>query len=488
MSKFSEHLESLVQARVDKEQATVYGIARSSRIDRSTLYKFMSGERLPANNEVLGRLLEALRLSPTQEKELRGAYAIARMGETRYLCRQNTLAFLNFFEQNRPIDPSKSQDLLQGFNGSLPQEGARVYTGQVEVNNLVQMVIGVEAAREHGEIRIIAQPEYEYLVHMLSSLTLGRPCAVHHILCLENETPQEDNQYNLNCLRAAVELCLAQSDYHPYYYYDNILSHFKNSHLLPYLILTSACAVQLSYDHQYAVCLHGAAYAAFFRQIFNETREHAKPLISKLETAPESLDFYGAIQQKFGPPRYSCACDPCLLPSLDRDTAQKYILEIPNRDAILDAFCAYVEQQNDRLRQRGVTAYFTMEGLDAFCRTGRIWQVPHCVYAPLEPCDRAALLRRYLEQQKSGFQIRLLRPDRLSMPRGLEIAEFQDNHIAFVYARSTEQHAVVFLHEKSLSACFEDFFTYIKEDNLAYSVEQSRAVLCRKIEELQAET
>lgn len=72
-------MQALIQPRIDKGQLTIYGLAQNSKIDRSSLYKFLNGERLPASLAVLNRLMEALRLSPTQSSELRTAYDISRM-------------------------------------------------------------------------------------------------------------------------------------------------------------------------------------------------------------------------------------------------------------------------------------------------------------------------------------------------------------------------------------------------------------------------
>ena len=92
-------MQALIQPRIDKGQLTIYGLAQNSKIDRSSLYKFLNGERLPASLAVLNRLMEALRLSPTQSSELRTAYDISRMGEESYQRRRNTVEFLNDFNQ-----------------------------------------------------------------------------------------------------------------------------------------------------------------------------------------------------------------------------------------------------------------------------------------------------------------------------------------------------------------------------------------------------
>ena len=161
-----------------------------------------------------------------------------------------------------------ARNLLKRFLLRNPAPSLRmleVRTGVLPVNNLVQAVVGAETARPNGEILVIAQPDYDFLIHTLSALTLGRECSVQHILCLESESQEEDNHYNLGCLRAVVELMFSLKSYQPYYYYDNITSHFKNSNSLPYLIVTSECAYSFPII-KYAVCLRGAGICCLFPQ------------------------------------------------------------------------------------------------------------------------------------------------------------------------------------------------------------------------------
>lgn len=316
MSVFSQKLQALIQPRIDKGQLTIYGLARNSKIDRSSLYKFINGERLPASTEILSRLVDALRLSPTQAFELRAAYDISRMGEERYRRRRHTLEFLNFFNQYVGTQPAET--LPPPEPPPLPSGCSEVRTGVLPVNNLVQAVVGAETARPNGEILVIAQPDYDFLIHTLSALTLGRECSVQHILCLENESQEEDNHYNLGCLRAVVELMFSLKSYQPYYYYDNITSHFKNSNSLPYLIVTSECALQLSYNQKYAVCLRGAEYVAFFRKLFNDARKNANLMLSTLDTVTDNIRFYQNIFQKCAAPHWVCSCSPHILQSMDR--------------------------------------------------------------------------------------------------------------------------------------------------------------------------
>lgn len=484
MSVFSDKLHALVQSRMDKGQITMYSLAKNSNIDRSSLYKFINGERMPANMEVLGRLMEALRLSPAQTRELRAAYDISRMGEESYLRRRNTIEFLNAFGQYEDVQTVKPMPLPDP--PPLPPEGAEVCRGILSVNNLVQAAVVAEAARPNGKIQIIAQPEYDFLVHTLSSLTLGRSCAIQHVICLESETPEGDNRYNLDCLRAVVELMFSNYDYKPYYYYDSITSHFKNSNSLPYLIVTSECALQLSYDRKYAVCLRGSSYVDFFHKLFEDACGRSQLMISNMGTAFENIHFYRDIQSRTAPPRWDCCCEPCFSNLADREMLEKYVYDIPHREELIQSFLDFVAQK--RLippHKYPYVSYFTEAGLDRFCQTGRLWQFPASAYAPLEPRDRWELLRRCCESKCSHVVQRMLHNGLVRLSVRLEVIDFWDGHIAFIYERAPDQFTHLFLYEKSLSNCFEDLFSHIDESDLAYSEEETKAIFRQKMKELE---
>jgi len=485
MSVFSQKMQALIQPRIDKGQLTIYGLAQNSKIDRSSLYKFLNGERLPASLAVLNRLMEALRLSPTQSSELRTAYDISRMGEESYQRRRNTVEFLNDFNQYVDVHSLTPVPILEPL--PLPKEGAEVRSGILAVNSLVQSVVVAEATRPNGKIRVIAQPEYDFLIHSLSSLTLGRPCSIEHVICLESDSPEGDNQYNLDCLRAVVELMLSNRDYKPYYYYDSITSHFKNSNLLPYLVVTSECALQISYNRNYAICLRGEKYVSFFENLFDDACKRSNLMISTLGTITENLQYYyHEFVNRQSSPRWSCSCNPYFILYIDRPLLEKYLCDSPNREEIVQAFLHYQNYWGSLAQEKTpYIGYFTREGVEYFCRTGRLWHTPDSIYAPLEPRDRWEVLRRFCEDTNPSCTRLLLREPSVSFSSRLEITSFWDGSIAFSYELSPNKYAILFLYEKSLSACFDDLFSYLMEGNLVCTLSETKAYLRQKMDELE---
>ena len=130
------------------------------------------------------------------------------------------------------------------------------------------------------------------------------------------------------------------------------------------------------------------------------------------------------------------------------------------------------------------TEYFTAEGLDYFCRTGHIWQLPAFAVDPLEPADRYELLRRFCSHRASTNTFLIKSDSALSLGK-LEALVWRDKSVSFVYEHSPDQYTAFFLLEKSLSFCFTDFFAYIHESDMACNHEESMRYIQRKMEEME---
>ena len=99
--------------------------------------------------------------------------------------------------------------------------------------------------------------------------------------------------------------------------------------------------------------------------------------------------------------------------------------------------------------------------------------------------DRWELLRRFCEEQPPAFKSILLRNNPTPFPAHLEVIAFWDGSIAFSYEHTPHQFRVMLLFEKSLTSCFEDFFTYLENSRHVFRVSETKAFLRQKMEELE---
>lgn len=480
MSVFSEKLNQLAR----KKEIKMYQLAEHCGLDRSTVYKYLRGTRSVKSLELVNKFVEALQLDPTQTNELIEAYKISQMGDENFYRRKKVMEFFNSFcptlLQNET--PVPAFILQTTKNTTLPTD-CQVYEGEERINAVLQTALSAELFNTDGTIQIIAQPEYHFLFQMLSAAAGTDECDIHHIFCLDNTNSINATLYNLECLKSVTKSLLSQSGYTPYYFYDSVSAHFRNHMLLSNLIVTSACAIQISYDLRRAVYYTDRRKVNFFRGMFTDALKRSAPMIKRLDTISDSLDFYFAQYSKFGQPQGSCNAEPCLVPYLNRAMLEKYTEPIEHRSKLLDLFVRYTSIQSKTAFTNKSNEYFSAEGVDYFCRTGHLWQIPAFAMAPLEPVDRYELLRRFCDNRTATNTFLLKKNAPLSLGK-LEAVVWRDGGTSFVYEHSPDQYTAFFLSEKSLSFCFADFFAYVHESDLAYSNEDSMRYIEEKMDEL----
>lgn len=481
MSMLSEKLKEIIR----KKQIQMSALANLCDIDRATLYKYIKGER-KVNAEAFQQLMEGLRLSPEERAELQTYYNIAEMGEEDYLRRKNTSEFLSGFLH-------KAQEASAG---ALPPRGQAqpmregVLYGGLEINRTVWSAVHTEIEKENGRIDLMVQPEYDFLFQLLPMLAWERKsCTVRHILCLEATEKNGDNQYNLSCLKTVMQTLSADCDYVPHYYYDNVAAHFSNNNLLPYLVVTGDCAIQISRGMEYAVCHTGKEYVSFFRELFEKALQKTQPFCSKIHTVPENLAFYVQVALNEESPQYGCSAEPCFVPYLSRDMLERHVnWEIPGMKALVDQLMGYVHGMRKSWgKQNMLIDYFTLEGLDYFCDTGRFWQIPDFACAPLGPRDRYEMLRRY-DTMWSDSRVHLMyRPCMPGLPIEMETLAYRDGKVSFMQGHANNTYTAFTLREKSLSFCFEDLLSFLEKSGGTYTQEETRAILQRKMEVLKSQ-
>ena len=85
MTNFSTLLSSFIEAK----NIQIYPLTQYCNLDRSTMYKYINGKRLPPRQELVERIADYMRLSPSEHDELLTAWKIALIGEEDYYNRRS---------------------------------------------------------------------------------------------------------------------------------------------------------------------------------------------------------------------------------------------------------------------------------------------------------------------------------------------------------------------------------------------------------------
>ena len=80
MSVFSDLLEQYIK----EKEIKIYSMAATCQIDRSMLYRIISGKRNPPSPEIFFRISKYLQLAPAEYEQLLNAYELTRLGASIY--------------------------------------------------------------------------------------------------------------------------------------------------------------------------------------------------------------------------------------------------------------------------------------------------------------------------------------------------------------------------------------------------------------------
>ena len=281
MSIFSEQLKEFIS----QKQMTVYSLAQKCDMDRSNVYKMVQGRRKPSGQGQVEHMAEALALTPYERGKLLEAYHITSLGEDLYYERKAIIRFIESLRQ----DESGETIVPQIKRGSFPAGEDRALQGENNVNSCLLCMVEREMEKEKPEIRMICQPEYDFLYKLLSIYGRGKKSAeISHIMCMEEERETGREQYNISCLTGISPLLMSSGEYRVYSYYDRIQAHFYNMNLFPYLVLTSESAVLLTSDVSSGLYFSDKEKKEMFLPGSTPAKAVSAPLCVKRVTSPIS--------------------------------------------------------------------------------------------------------------------------------------------------------------------------------------------------------
>ena len=143
------------------------------------------------------------------------------MGEENFFRREHVSKIISgFYDMNSAdelVIPTGVQDMLD------MQEQLKTINGQANINRILKAVLEIEANKKSGHIKLMVQPEYQYIFDCLTSIDFNRNnTLVEAIIVFDKNEGHKSTTYNLNILQKLVPILFQCEVFHPYYVYDNV--------------------------------------------------------------------------------------------------------------------------------------------------------------------------------------------------------------------------------------------------------------------------
>lgn len=482
MSVFSDRLSHYIEVKDIK----VFSLSRYCDMDRSTMYKIISGKRNPPSMEVLDKMSQFMHLTPTEYQYLREAWEITQVGSDTYYSRKSVENFICEFPDQPSAEFGRisfASDPISDMN----RADCISLTSQQHINHYVHQIILSEAGRADGKIGLFIQPDYKFLFSLLASLNTSESLKIDHILCVGTEVAfTRDHQLiNLNYLREVFPLYMAGLDYSLWYYYDKIQSHYYNFNIFPCMILTSDAALLCSSDYQNGLLLRSADAVQMLWNVYTSYKEQCRLFFRPAPLTPENHElvinymFDSAFSEN---DLIGIQPEPCLTPFFTgRLLHEIFNYDLPDAQNIL-AMAEHAFQMNmSKIQDRQFMIYSTTEGLLQFVKTGRTDEIPDIFYHPLTPEQRLEVLSGVRSCCETGVY-RILQKPLNHLPRNLHFC-VRGNTGSMIFHNNNGQILVLNIEESRLVDIFRDYLENM-DVSCYFSPEKSVALIDQIIKDL----
>lgn len=478
MSEFSNILSQFIHEKNIK----VYPLSKYCNFDRTTMYKIINGKRNPPSQDIIDKMSDFMKLTPTEYEQFKEAYEISRVGSDNYYRRKSTENFLMHFPDKFSVRLGSVSPTDSGFKGKLETPSCSSIHTQIELNYALRNILLAESGKGNGKAALFMQPDHEGLFSLLSSLNLGYTLEIRHIFCLSNsEILSKDHElYNLEYFKNIFPLYLRNMNYQASYFYDSIHSHFFNLNVLPYFIVTSRYAVSFSSDYQYGIFYSDPDIVAQFWKLFYSFQNKCTPLFQIFHMLPKNLHMLQNISLNAAE-SYLLQPEACFTPFIT-DKILEHALSpmFPDRNRLLPLIAAFFNKNTENLDSMHV--YFTKRGIQRFAQTGRLKEIPSDFYRPFLPTERLQMLQKLLPYCSQGTY-RMLKQPLDQLPINLHLCV--NETMGYFSFDNIENHTTYLMfNETKLLYVFLDYLQSL-EETCFYTPEETADFIKCEIRRLQ---
>ncbi len=481
MSEFSQ----LLSQHIHNKDIKTYALAQYCGLDRSNMYKVINGKRKPTSEEMVDKMCKFMHLSPVEENALKEAYSIALVGSDNYYRRKDVLCFFEEFNLTGSSVPAASYTMETDSTF----DEVVLLNIPAEVNRALLYILSMELHRENGHIRMLIQPDYEFLINVLAAEDHYKAgVKIDHLICLNNNsetafTPSHRN-YNLQCLKHILPLYGSNYTYNCFYYYDNVLSRDNSMTLFPYIIITSEYACLLTSDYQKGYLTRSDESLHMFTDIFKEHLKKASPLLHRIDNPFMQLEY---VQKLFLGSSIRCSFQmtPCFTPFITPELMEKCVSkDMPKRREFIALFQSYIQNILQSHACSAVSFIFSLDGVIRFLNTGEIREYPPEVYVPLEHAERVWLIKQLLQACRTQ-NYRMLKENVGNLDNELYLFVNQQKGYLMFSAPAHKNLVYLDIEEPGLLFTFLDFCKNL-DTNMFYTREETIQKLRHLIDKAEA--
>ncbi|MDO5423255.1 MAG: helix-turn-helix transcriptional regulator [Eubacteriales bacterium] len=470
------HLSERCQQFLTENGTSVYQLSKTSGLDRASLHRLVTGKRIPTL-EFLTKFCSAMRLNQADIRELMALYEEAHAGPIVYRNRQLIHQILfnlsdltkDSGDPSAPISGDPAADIFP-----LPAQAHTSLQTRALIEQFLDNVFKNPAT--DGEILTNVPLGRMELLPVVYNLHKRYPKEVrlrHLFYFSSNPSLADESNPNLEIIKWILPMALTNFDsYEPCYTYLKASKNDMEMLLWPYYLISGDTAVVVSASLQAAIVHRDPGTVAMYRQEMEALLSHSKPLLISTHTLQDSLDFYNGFFSKENPLTGVVEYQPCLSPFVPLEYYEQFVQKVTAAEAPDSSSAFSLFLRGPHFPQKSATFYFSREGLQSFCETGKLLGQYGTYLPSLSIPDRRRCLEQFCSSYRDTGCVRLLRGN-LQIPVNLNIELYRHSTILFMVFEEDYRIRFVSISESSLYESFLDFFHSLEEPYYSYSPEET---------------
>lgn len=470
--EFSEYLRELIK----RNELTISALARQTGIERTTLSKVVAGQRvLPYH--ALDTVISYLRLTPIEERRLRHFYE-EQFGQREVRESREIIDKLFSDLSNLDFSMSAFEERKLLVNIEDYAKNRLIFTGNMNVELLLRMILSEELSRENAKIEMTIPPRYIFLNQELMQRYLAEDvnADITQIIAFDAlENTGEGYLRNLKCFCQILPFCLlSYQRYHPYYYYDECAQkHYMEP--FPYFMVTSSSVICLSENGQEAMLLRSEDQVSYYHRHFQNLLTQCHDLIKYTVNPAEVLKSYADRTDTDG--YYTIMDQPCFGKYYSDEFIEAHIHQnVPYRE-----YLSEIAKNRFRVLRSAENFYtlYTKSGLQRFMDTGVLDDFPEILVKPFSMEVRKALMNQMADDISTGKNVaRILEPG--IFPNYLSITTSLKSGVGFFLTQQSplkDDFFSIHLEEPTLCKAFHGWLLGLAESRHALSAEATIEVM-----------
>ncbi|PKM60943.1 MAG: hypothetical protein CVU99_05595 [Firmicutes bacterium HGW-Firmicutes-4] len=475
MTRFSKKITELIE----ESGETIQSLAETGKINRTTLQRVKTGERLPTQ-KVFSGLCKALRLSNVESEELQTLLEITQVGERIYYNRQKIVEIIAIIYELTTFQIPFSKEVKPKIGcdtSPAARDKIQIVSGSSSVLTMIEISIDRELfCGEHPHLKLAIPSHFESVYQHIFQQMLGNQ--KHLILQDVQSFPEIGNENaadpGLGALKTLIGLSLLDNvSYHSHYCYMSAGEIHEINVLFPYFILTSAEVITISRDFSRAIRYNDPELYSLYQKGFVSILQQTEPFIEESRDifAVYSLDTTYRIRQVVEPL-------PCFAYYATHEmVANKVRKDMPFYEPLVAAtnrFYDYFKQEN-----RSMINVFSLKNLEVFMEDGSMY-FPDDICYPFTPAERLMLTKQVRDDiEADNRKTYAFDEDKINLNSAVEfINEATLLHLILHYRKAGQQvYKTIKLKEENIVAAFDDFFRSLPGSSYVLSKEATVAAI-----------